>query len=53
MIFQKFISNQLGTADNGQRMFNIALKIQTMDRGGQGGLLEPIKEPGVPPNNPP
>ena len=44
---------QTRAADNEHKMFNIALRIETMDRGGPGGLLEPIKDLGVPPNTPP
>jgi len=33
-------------------MFQISLRVETMARGGPGGLLEPTRDPGVPPNSP-
>ena len=44
---------QLKPADIDHKMLNFALKVKTMDQGGPGGLLEPIKDPGGPPKQTP
>ena len=44
---------QLKPTNYSGEMFHFSLRVETMDRGGPGGLLEPIKGPGGTPQQSP